>query len=645
MPEKEIKKEKSGVSLKSRFFTKANIPNLLLLLGLIISIVLGTIGWLQYYLNNDKSISIFTAFYMTLQLFNLGAYPPFHPDVPVFLNIARFLMPLVLLTAFFKLFYSIIRTNLDNLKILRFKEHYIFCGFNDLTRQLISEIIQENKTEKIVIIDEKPEPEFIKSIFPRNVVLLKGDATEAETLKAANLYKAKRVMLLNEDDDNLEIVRQIKNLCSEKSVPSGEKKVILVNVKFTDAYNIRLFKDFHSEKSVTSNEWIHLDFHAVDTEQLIATAIVDDYHPAKKPAILDQNAPAAHIIIMGFNTLGQKILTEAAHIYHFPNLKKLKITVIDEGIEEKFKEFELEFPSIREIIDVSLLDLSDMLGMKGTTDLADILACFVSYYSDGECIQRSLQLRQFLFNKLKNVSFPEIVTIIVNGNFTKDFDNQLSPLKEIHDKHLIQIVHINKYLYKQTIINAREKIDQFAQKARERRITEENAKALKDVKETGKSVTVTKKKKEWDEFTDREKDSSRYPARHTLSIKLPWLKLNKVTTLFEKQDQPSDTGIIIGKMEHLRWNAEKLLSGFVKGDDTFSQKEDKFITNTLKYHFCICPWGSLSLKYQNYDIKPTEDLLDDLPKILPDLLKEAPELITDYPYLSEYVRMLNMAVK
>lgn len=611
-----------------KLFIRENSFSLILTIGIIISLISGTIGWIQYYRINGFALSLSTAFYMTLQLINLGANTAFQTDIPILLNFARFLLPLFTFSALIKLFYHLIRKRFDSLKIGRLSGHYIFCGFNDLTRRLVKEILDEDYLGGIVIIDKNSEYNYIARLFPHGVILIKEDATDPGILEKANISNAKMLLLMMEDDQNLRIVRQIKKSQNIGTQGAEVSERISLNVKFTDPYNLMLFKDYHSR---SESDGSHLDIHAFETEQKVASAIVDRYHPAGefpyiRHELLDPEFPAIHIIIMGFGTLGQRILTEAAHVYHFPNLKKLRITVIDEEILKKINTFELKYPSIREIVDLFPIDLKNMLLMDDLPEVKNVACCFVSFPADGECLQRSLQLRQFLFDRLhkqrkdslgKFFNEPKIISLVQN-----DSDYPIFP-KEM--RNIMNIVHICDYLGKENILDNRERIDLFAKKARARRIIEE--------RKEGKRA-----KKNWGEMSDSEKDSSRYPYRHALSIKLPWLLSMRVTSLYVKERQLSETAVILGKMEHLRWNAEKLLSGFVKGDNSLNKDIKDQLKETIKYHHFICPWDSLDSKTQGYDIDPTEYMLRDLPIIM----EETPELGEKWPVLFEYNKFLRL---
>ncbi len=586
-----------------KIFDSKNWLTSLLVIGFMVALCCGMIGWWQYYAQEGKAISFWTSLYLTLQLLNLGGYPADIMRVPVWFDIARFLMPLVLATTLLRIFILLFRRQWDTIRIYYFRNHYIFCGYNELTRKLIRDIDKANKGEErknkkiqVVIIDEVTEPDILDDqAFNSNVRLIKGKVTDESTLTRANIEHAKHILALAlEDNINLTIAKNIKSLLSTKSSSAEQVKI---TIKLEDFYNLRMFKDFQGTEKDTDNETTkQIDFHAFDPEQLIASRIIDTYNPAKSGELLNEDAPAAHILIMGLGSLGQKLLVEAAHIYHFPNLLKLKVTLVDHAINEKMRAMKFMQPFLSDIIDIDLVEIEDLMQLKARFDTSDIQICFVTAPNDSECIQRSIQLRQFLFDRLKNEATPEIVAVLTTEDLQKDL-LELTYNKKFFHKINVSANYVGSFLSRESIIDDRNEVDnKYAKNIHESWLNETQK---EESRKTGN----------WDRLSDSEKDSNRYPARHYKHVKLPFLQKNNCNSLFDSEVNLSPIGIVLGKMEHNRWNAEKLLTGFVKGDANIPDIADRDIKNRLKYHYCLCPWDQLTLDDQLKDVRPTEYLL------------------------------------
>lgn len=587
-----------------KVFDSRNWLNIILAAGFIIALMCGIAGWFQYYAAEGKQISFWTSVYLSLQLLNLGGYPGDILRVPVLLDIARFLMPAVLATTILNVFIIFFRKQLNEIRISYFfRDHYIFCGNTDLTKQLIHDLDRTNRAKegkiRIVIIDEKTEPEELHDIsYTSNVRLIKGKINEESTLKKSNLHHAKHILALDINDHvNLAIAKNVKSLLS--SEPSGNEQVKMT-IKLEDFYNLRMFKDFQVvENAEDKIKKTGIDFHAFDPEQIIASNIIDSILRREgspmNDVIIDENAPAAHIMIMGLGSLGQKLLVEAAQMYHFPNLKKLRVTLVDHSVREKAQALTLRQPFLSEIIDIDLVEIEELAQLKTDLDVSGIVVCFVTSPGDSECLQRSIQLRQFLFDKLKSESIPGIVTLLTSENLRQDLLGAASN-QDFLTKFNIQHINTSTYLNKETIIDDKEKVDEIANKIHESWLNQVDKKKFN-------------KNKGWEKLSDSDKDSNRYPARHFQYVKLPYLKKHNCILLYDTAKKLTAIGTNIGKMEHNRWNAEKLLTGFVKGDNNIPNKTDKDLRNRLKYHYCICPWESLDPDNQMKDIDPTQYLL------------------------------------
>ena len=119
--------------MRGRINTKS-LTNIVLAIIFVVAVYCGVIGWKEYYLGEKLHLSFWSSLYLTLQLIskstteliNNGAYPP-RLDVPGSLQIARFLMPLVILSAVINVILGMTKKKLDLYAIKYFfHEHYIY---------------------------------------------------------------------------------------------------------------------------------------------------------------------------------------------------------------------------------------------------------------------------------------------------------------------------------------------------------------------------------------------------------------------------------------------------------------------------------------------------------------------------------------
>jgi hypothetical protein len=104
---------------------------------------------------------------------------------------------------------------------------------------------------------------------------------------------------------------------------------------------------------------------------------------------------------------------------------------------------------------------------------------------------------------------------------------------------------------------------------------------------------------------------NRFPARHLL-IKFRYLNLpveENYRKLFEsvRKNKIPVTAVqsdILCRMEHNRWCAEKLLTGFVPGETVQDKTLKNTLKNSLKYHPLICDFDQLDASDQAKDLGP-----------------------------------------
>ncbi len=81
---------------------------------------------------------------------------------------------------------------------------------------------------------------------------------------------------------------------------------------------------------------IGIDVHVFSVFQRMAAQTVDSFSPDQ--FIETAEKEQIEIALFGLEALGQWIVLEAAQMYHFNNMKKLRVTVIDCDVDEKIRD-------------------------------------------------------------------------------------------------------------------------------------------------------------------------------------------------------------------------------------------------------------------------------------------------------------------
>jgi len=97
-------------------------------------------------------------------------------------------------------------------KITQLKKHTIICGYGRTGSRVVAELQAARKS--FVVIDENED--VVKGLDKQGIPYIIGDATEEETLEAANICKADSlVAALDSDPDNLYLTLTASGLCDD----------------------------------------------------------------------------------------------------------------------------------------------------------------------------------------------------------------------------------------------------------------------------------------------------------------------------------------------------------------------------------------------------------------------------------------------
>jgi len=95
-------------------------------------------------------------------------------------------------------------------KIAKMKQHAIICGYGRTGNRIVTELQSAKKT--FVVIEENED--IIKRLDEQSIPYIAGDATEEETLEAANICQADSlVAALDSDAENLFLTLTANGLC------------------------------------------------------------------------------------------------------------------------------------------------------------------------------------------------------------------------------------------------------------------------------------------------------------------------------------------------------------------------------------------------------------------------------------------------
>jgi hypothetical protein len=580
---------------------------------ILIALSLGVIGFYQYFELQEQSLSLFTAIYFSLQLFVLE-FGAITGKIPVLLEIARFLAPAVTASGIFLAIWEPFYKNYQLHRIHLWKNHLVVCGLSKKAELLIEDFIkQENGKVRIVVIDADESRGSLLHLRKKGVIFLNGNATNEETLLKTNILHARFLLALTQDEKiNIQIAQLATRLYHQYPKRILPDTVLQVILHVDDFYTLNIFKEFHEKAELEESDLrpsgSKMDYHVFSIFQLAASYMVDRYSPDQYRSLQELEDPPAHILILGDTLAAEYLILEAAHMYHFANLKKTRITVVSDDIAHILQKMDALYPFLRKTVDITYISIVEFFSDNCPVDCNEIAVAFIALHDDGKSIYFSRKLRQLFYSRnqlkknqngsiekgLPDFTFPPIKTLLPrNTALVHIFSDTKVEMKMLN----IEMVNMDHQLCnKKTIVDDRKAEDFIAQHIHYEWVKNH---AFRD--HTGMGSMET----EWDELKDAQKDSNRLPARH-LNIKLRFVNAEFTD---QQGGKELNMGMLdeqvwnrIARMEHYRWMAEKYLNGFVYTRDIPDKEVMHFLNLALKCHPDMVPFEDLTREIQEKDM-------------------------------------------
>ncbi len=559
----------------------------------------GYIGFSQYYNMTGELAGFWGKIYNTLQLFVFQSSFT-NNNIPTLLNITRFIAPVLLAGTILNLFFSTVfnRTNLFIIKH-SFRDHVIFCGLSHKSFLLIQDYLN-NYQNHIVVIEKNPDNLLISNLKNKKIRYVFGNAENPEILEKANIRFASAIFVLTGNDKaNIHITQIISDIYKQKNI----EKFIKIILHISDHSNMQIFKEFQERKIK------NIDFHAFNIYQKIASVAVNKYRPDQSGKYTGTTDPPCHILVHGMNRLGEQIVLESIQLYHFANLRKLKVTLIDNDIERKALDFRAKFPLIDNIADITFKNHFELINYPDYDVLSGISLCFICGETESQNYQTAKQIRQIFFKMELNenplygdkkaldsesLEEPRIIILMpADHDILNLFENFNVVSDYLHIECFDSYANVCK---KQMIADEKDLTDNIAMQIHNIYLGLEEAELMKS----------------WENLTEREKDFNRYPARH-LAIKLQYLNVKIVPIdqpgeIFEISKIPEDKLLTLAKMEHNRWMAEKILGGYMPVKEMPDTEFQSRLKINLGLHKDMQEWEELSEADRNKDSIMTDNI-------------------------------------
>ena len=535
--------------------------------------------------------------------------------------------------------------------VYEFDHHILILGANSMLINILKSLVatDENKTRDIVVLTNKNIEELRGTIISeiptkmvKNIYVIYGNRTKREILEKLYAHEAKSIYILGEDNEpahdsvSIKCYEHLKDICN-KSDSAIKCYMVFDRLSTINHY---YFKQ-HSE----STEKLHLTI--INSLENIAQRVLvsreyckNKLYPTIDRGGIDKNSEnSVHIVVVGMSQIGYAIAMTAAHVCHFPNFNtkgiRTKITFIQENIRQEMDFFVSRYQS--------LFDLSYRKYIQ--FDKEEVTAYYpkTEYLSpksdpkgfldiEWEFIDGGIEtekVREYLEECVHKDTETEYLTIaFCNNNAEQNLAASLFLPKSVYDKDIPVFVYqpgggeiinsVNSTTVYNNVYPFGMKSDCYDPQYHKRLIRARRIKYLYDINNVNQPFEQMPTDEElsnaW--FSNSQSyafQQSNLYAANSIAFKLRSIKHNGKDKLSDNETN------ILAKIEHNRWNMERLIIGFraythdqrmkyisilTGKDDEAKAKTERLLQEDKKTKFIhkdIAPYDELLEKSRNYD--------------------------------------------
>ena len=533
--------------------------------------ILGIIAWKDFCLTEyNENISILTAFYKTLQIFQLEASFDME-ELPPLLNIIRFLAPITLAGALFQMLKNLFSDLITRTVIsIFFKKHTIICGCNTKSLCVLNGI---SKDKKIVLICNEDEIDS-KDIFNKKVLKLKGDYTQPSTLFNAGILKCNEIFCISEDDD-----KNIETMSIASKIIRTYKINHNIELK-VDIEDNNKYKNYEKIKPISyDGDPIYIRFSSLKKNAIrLFIDNIAKYSVVRNIHINEGKEPI--ILIFGVNDNVIEIIRELILLVVGKD-NNINLIFVDKNQEFYNNVLINKLPELSRVANLHFLDYPSFINNEIPENIAKMLnklsSCLIYAENEENSLNWAIETRQILFKNLSLKDEPKIFVYLDSKT------NILEANPELYNKYYkvgIDIFASMNYLSSIDYSLQYDDLDVIAKK-----IHSEYCK-----------MPTANNNGIWNMLSEGEKNDNRYAARF-LNIKLDYIGLSildfndkrKHTPLKEIKDID-----LLRRLEHKRWYVSKILSGFDSIGSNYTKETLNFIKTHMRLHNLLVPFDELS---------------------------------------------------
>ncbi|QXC59690.1 NAD-binding protein [Aquihabitans sp. G128] len=303
------------------------------------------------------------------------------------IQLARFLGPLAFASTFYAATATVLRSQLDRLRLRFAKDHVIVAGLGDKGSRLAMSFAAAGR--KVVAIEPDPANPNVASVARRGVTVLAGPATDPQVLAEAGVARASDLVVVADDASNAEIVAVASHVVRKPGDPALRASVHLIDPQLS-----RLLRTRELSAGTAS---VRLDFFNIFQRGARLWLAETD------PLAVRHDGRPPHVVVLGVGSLGESVAVVVAQRFAEQATEgdePLRLTLVDPDAAARYRSLRLRHPALVAHTSAEAIDLDPDRPVPDAAEafrelLADgsVTAAFVCHDDDTEALSTALFVR------------------------------------------------------------------------------------------------------------------------------------------------------------------------------------------------------------------------------------------------------------
>lgn len=536
----------------------------------ITAFLLGMYGFHELFKLSGTDRNISDLAFFSMKMFALEFMDGYVSPLPISLELARWLGPLVLLYTAGKAVIYFVRREFGSIFLKYKKEHVIITSLNEKARFLASDLLTHGR--KVVVVARLENNNVQDVLESQGAVIVDGDFADLVFLKSIAAHRASHFIFVEDDDANLSNAMLV--LTYIEGCP-GTSEILLhthiSNERYQQELNDLKFFEEANTSGASSSCWIQ----PFSISERVSRTFFRKHSPDIYKPVVSEHDPQVHIAITGANTFSRDVIVQVARLGHFVNMKKIKISWIheDNGLFESLLE---AYPQLDKLIELRSYPQPDSNFNVGQIEEFHAEHSLSALYILNDADSVSIGI----LNEVSQIQTNDMLNVVLSLADPVGVINKWYSARELGNINLEKFNFIEESFTDRSIIS--EEIDILAKEIHKVHCARKN----------GSTKMVSQKL--WEDLPIHYRNQARHQADH-LEVKIRALGCdvvdqNSAQVHFEIEKQ-SEKFELLSATEHNRWMASQYLDGWVLGE-----RDD-----AKKMHPDLVPYSELSDDKKSYD--------------------------------------------